>query len=315
MHNARLVIGFEDTTHINIEIRLQKIILRYQNFAKFLNSFYLGAHWGGLVIFFVWAYARVLFAPASKQERRRSEYVTARGRFILMNMLAAISFMAFPCAPPRYFSDLGYTDTLQSVSHADVYSNTRRFVNPFAAMPSMHQGYSLLFALTVVIMLRSEIFASATEPSESDDESTSEEKQADFEDSGRAAVRAYFVDLARRYRAYRLLSPETLRSPRRLSLVALLPCALMVYPAFMFVVIVGTGNHFVLDALAGASAFALACAIFPIVARVIAWIDTRVSAVLTNLSVRVLGAKRVDIEMGVKGGEEEKTGFLAADSA
>jgi hypothetical protein len=298
---------------------LQKIILKYTDFAKFLNSFYLGAHWGGLVIFFVWAYARVLFAPAAKRERRRSEYVTARGRFIIMNLLAAISFMAFPCAPPRYFADQGYTDTLQSVSKADVYSSTRRFVNPYAAMPSMHQGYSLLFALTIVIMLRSEIFASATEPSDSDDESASEttpDKTVDFEDSRRAAVREYFADLARRYRAYRVLSPETRRSPRRLSLVALLPCALMAYPMFMFVVIVGTGNHFVLDALAGASAFAMACVLFPIVARVIAFVETHASAaltrVLTRMSVRVIGEKNVDIEMGLKG--EEKKGFLA-DSA
>jgi hypothetical protein len=318
-HNAELVIAFENKTHLDIEIPLQKMVLKHPDFAKFLNSFYLGAHWGGLVIFFVWAYARVLFAPAAKRERRRSEYVTARGRFIIMNILAAISFMAYPCAPPRYFTDLGYVDTLQSVSKTDVYSNTRRFVNPFAAMPSMHQGYSLLFALTIVIMLRSEIFASATEADDSDEESAPNspvEKTLDFEDSRRAAVREYFSDFARRYRAYRVLSPETRRSPRRLQLVALLPCVLIAYPMFMFVVIVGTGNHFTLDALAGASAFALACLLTPLVGRLIKLVDERIvqraSLALTQASVRMLGEKGVDIEMGgVKGEKEEKQGFLA----
>jgi len=318
-HNAELVIAFENKTHLDIEIPLQKMVLKHPDFAKFLNSFYLGAHWGGLVIFFVWAYARVLFAPAAKRERRRSEYVTARGRFIIMNILAAISFMAYPCAPPRYFTDLGYVDTLQSVSKTDVYSNTRRFVNPFAAMPSMHQGYSLLFALTICIMLRSEIFASATEADESDDESASNspsEKTLDFETaSRRAALREYVSDLARRYRSYRVLSPETRRSPRRLSLVALLPCVLIAYPMFMFVVIVGTGNHFTLDALAGASAFGLACLLTPLVARLFALVDEKVvqraSLALTQASVRMLGEKGVDIEMGMKGEKEEKQGFLA----
>jgi len=316
-HNAELVIAFEDKTHIDIEIPLQKMVLKHPDFAKFLNSFYLGAHWGGLVVFFVWAYARVLFAPAAKKERRRSEYVTARGRFIIMNMLAAISFMAYPCAPPRYFTDLGYTDTLASVSKADVYSNTRRFVNPFAAMPSMHQGYSLLFALTIVIMIRSEIFASAIEGDDSDDESTTtspSEKTVDFEDSRRAALREYVTDLGRRYRSYRVLSPTTRRSPRRLSLIALLPCVLLAYPVFMFLVIIGTGNHFVLDALAGASAFGLACLIVPIISRAITFVEERAApraaAALTRVSVRMLGEKGVDIEMGVKG-EEEKRGFLA----
>jgi len=316
-HNAELVIAFENKTHIDIEIPLQKLVLKHPDFAKFLNSFYLGAHWGGLVLFFVWAYGRVLFAPAAKKERRRSEYVTARGRFIIMNMLAAFSFMAYPCAPPRYFPELGYTDTLASVSHADVYSNTRRFVNPFAAMPSMHQGYSLLFALTIVLMLRSEIFASAIEGNDSDDESTTTsgaEKTLDFEDSRRAALREYVSDLARRYRSYRVLSPATRRSPRRLSLVALLPCVLLGYPMFMFVVIIGTGNHFVLDALAGACAFGLACLIVPIVSRAITLVEERAvpraAAALTRMSMRMLGEKGVDIEMGVKG-EEEKRGFLA----
>lgn len=316
-HNAELVIAFEDKTHIDIEIPLQKMVLKHPDFAKFLNSFYLAAHWGGLVVFFVWAYGRVLFAPAAKKERRRSEYVTARGRFIIMNMLAAISFMAYPCAPPRYFPDLGYTDTLASVSHADVYSNTRRFVNPFAAMPSMHQGYSLLFSLTIVIMIRSEIFASAIEGDDSDDETTTTtplEKTVDFESSRRAALREYVSDLGRRYRSYRVLSPATRRSPRRLSLVAMLPCVLLAYPAFMFVVIIGTGNHFVLDALAGASAFGLACLIVPIVTRAINFIEQRAApraaSALTRVSLRMLGEKGVDIEMGVKG-EEEKRGFLA----
>jgi len=322
IHNARLVIGFENKTHIDIEIPLQKIIVKHEEFAKFLNSFYLGAHWGGLVIFFVWAYARVLFAPEAKMERRRSEYVTARGRFIIMNILAAISFISFPCAPPRQIPDGGYIDTLSQISHADVYTNTRRFVNPYAAMPSMHQGYSLLFALTICLMLRSEIFASATEPDDSDDETTSATStKADFDDadSNRAALREYFAAIARRYRAYRMLSPETRRSPRKLQLIALLPFAVLAYPLFMFVVIVGTGNHFVLDAIAGACAFACACALFPIISRALVEFDrrvlSRVNAHMTQFSARLLREKGVDIEMGVKAEGEEKKGFLAAETA
>lgn len=310
IYNARLVIAFEKETHIDVEIPIQRLIVKHEEFAKFLNSFYLGAHWGGLVIFFVWAYARVLFAPIGKRERRLKEYVTARGRFIIMNMLAAISFIAFPCAPPRAIPDGGYIDTLSTISHADVYTDTRRFVNPFAAMPSMHQGYSLLFATTVVLMLRSEIFASATEM---DDDDTTTTKTND--NTRASAVREYIAQLARRYKQYKVLSPTTRRSERKLFLIALLPCALLLYPAFMFVVIVGTGNHFVLDALAGAGAFSLAVLIFPQVVRGLTWLQCilvpRAAAVLNfSLSTR---ADAKDVEMGVKG-EEETKGFLAEDS-
>jgi len=318
--NARKVIAFEKETHMNIEVPLQHIIVQHESFAKFLNSFYLGAHWGGLVIFFVWAYARVLFAGPRKAERRRKEYVTARGRFIIMNMLAAISFITYPCAPPRAIPDEGFIDTLYSISHADVYTSTRRFVNPYAAMPSMHQGYSLLFAMTVVIMLRSEILSSKTESDDDGSGAGLVTKTVD-DDSRLNAVRAYFTEVMRRYNSYHVLSRETRQNERKLFLISMLPIGLLIYPLFMFVVIVGTGNHFVLDALAGAAAFGLACAIFPIVAFVLNWVDVhavkRASAALTQVSARIVGVKVSDIEMGnVKEDEEsvcdEKKGFLAA---
>lgn len=319
--NAKKVIGFEKATHINIEIPLQKMVVSHESFAKFLNSFYLGAHWGGLVIFFVWAYARVLFAGPSKMERRRKEYVTARGRFIIMNILAAISFIAFPCAPPRAIPEEGYIDTLYSISHADVYTSTRRFVNPYAAMPSMHQGYSLLFALTIVIMLRSEILASKAETADDDDSEAGLVSKTADTDSRLATVRAYISEVMQRYNRYHLLSRETRQNERKLFLISLLPIALLAYPVFMFVVIVGTGNHFVLDAIAGAAAFGLACLFFPFVVRAIEYVDAhvirRASAALTRLSARIVGAKPHDIEMGnVKEGEEpvseEKKGFLSS---
>ena len=54
-----------------------------------------------------------------------------------MNILAAMSFMLYPCAPPRLFPELGYNDMLKDLGKTDVYTGTRRWVNPYAAMPSM----------------------------------------------------------------------------------------------------------------------------------------------------------------------------------
>jgi len=300
--NARKVIAFEAETHINIEIPLQQLVVKHASFAKFLNSFYLGAHWGGLVVFFVWAYARVLFAHPSKAERRKKEYVTARGRFIIMNILAAFSFMTFPCAPPRAIPDGGYVDTLLSISHADVYTSTRRFVNPYAAMPSMHQGYSLLFALTIALMLRSEIVHMRTENDEDDDD-TSLMSSAPSSRLGKA--RATVSGIFRRYQRYHLLSAETRGNEKRLFILSFVPFVFLAYPLFMFVVIVGTGNHFVLDALAGAAAFGLAALFFPFVARAIAWVNLHIvrkgtawlQASLNMLSAHILG-QNTDIEMG-----------------
>jgi len=309
--NAKKVIKFEKAVHIDWEIPIQTLVVSSEGFANFLNRFYLGAHWGGLVIFFVWAYSRVIFASPCHAERRRKEYVTARGRFIIMNMLAVFSFIAYPCAPPRAIVGGGYIDTLLTIGHADVYANTRRFVNPYAAMPSMHQGYSLLFAVTIIIMLRSEIMAYATEREEEDTEAGLMTKPSA---TRFGAAREYFARMARSYNQYHVLSDDTRRNERKLRLLALIPCALVAYPIFMFLVIVGTGNHFVLDALAGASAFTLAVLIFPLFARAFAWVEStlirKAASTLTQMSTRILGEKG-DIEMGMVKDGEEKKGFLA----
>jgi hypothetical protein len=310
--NGVKVIKFEQAIHIDIELSLQKFALANIDLAKFLNSFYLGAHWGGLIIFFVWAYARVIFASPNKTDRRRKEYVRFRGTFILMNIIAACSFMAYPCAPPRVFPEYGFIDLLLVIGKTDVYASTRRWVNPYAAMPSMHQGYSLLFAITIVIMLRSEILALAVEPDEEEDEELGASK-LDF-DSNTTGLRAMFSQMRTRYEQYRVLSRATRSNRKKLFYISLLPFAFLLYPLFMFFVIVGTGNHFVLDALAGAAAMGIATFIYPFVLAMIQMLRFYVvqfgTLLLSNFSGYVMGTKP-EIELGsVMEKNEEKKGFL-----
>lgn len=53
------------------------------------------------MIFFVWAYARVIFASPTKMERRRKEYVKARGRYpLLKERVQYYSFSQYPFFPP-----------------------------------------------------------------------------------------------------------------------------------------------------------------------------------------------------------------------
>ena len=62
--------------------------------------------------------------------------------------------LAHPLAPPR-LTDLGLDDpTKASLELGGALSWFRPFRNEFAAMPSMHVGYTLLFALTLVWMHR-----------------------------------------------------------------------------------------------------------------------------------------------------------------
>jgi len=313
--NGQKVIDFEKLIHIDVEIAMQTFAFAHEEFAKFLNHFYLGAHWGGLVIFFVWAYARVIFASPAKMDRRRREYVQYRGRFIIMNMIAACSFMAYPCAPPRQFPNQGFKDSLLDVGHTDVYSNTRSFVNPYAAMPSMHQGYSLLFAMTIVILLRSEILAAGAEPDEEEDDIES----GRLEDYNTSGLRFFFNQLRTRYDKYHLLSKATRSDAQKLFYISFLPFTFLLYPLFMFVVIVCTGNHFVLDAIAGACAVGLACLFYPPILKFILWVRKNVYLlgcfILSKTSECFFGVVQ-EVELGVvinkesDEKKEEKKGFL-----
>eukprot|EP00026_Physarum_polycephalum_P009629 Phypoly_transcript_09758.p1 GENE.Phypoly_transcript_09758~~Phypoly_transcript_09758.p1 ORF type:complete len:394 (+),score=76.23 Phypoly_transcript_09758:149-1330(+) len=319
--NALKVIRFEQAIHIDVEKPMERFAMVHEEFGKFLNHFYLGAHWGGLVIFFVWAYARVIFASQNKMERRRKEYVQFRGRFIIMNIIAACSFMLYPCAPPRLFPELGYGDTLKDLGKTDVYTGTRRWVNPYAAMPSMHQGYSLLFATTIIIMLRSEILAQASgvEPDEEDDDIESGQ-QAKLQPTP-SGLLATLAQLRTRYQQYRVLSYATRSNSTKLFYISLLPLVFLIYPAFMFVVIVATGNHFTLDALAGAGAMGLAVLLQPPVLRAVLFVRDAIlragHACVAYVAEHVFGVRSKEVELTeVKEKEsEEKEGFLADPSS
>ena len=70
------------------------------------------------------------------------------------NALALVGYWLYPLAPPR-LTDLGLEDpTKATLELGGALSWFQPFRNEFAAMPSMHVGYTFLFALTLVWLLR-----------------------------------------------------------------------------------------------------------------------------------------------------------------
>lgn len=68
----------------------------------------------------------------------------------LTNFLAFITFIFYPCMPPRLLpAEYGFLDT---VRHDDAQSvwMSGKFVNQLAAMPSMHFGYAFCIGCTMV---------------------------------------------------------------------------------------------------------------------------------------------------------------------
>ncbi|QGI80435.1 hypothetical protein CEK25_007277 [Fusarium fujikuroi] len=96
----------------------------------------------------------VAAGPALYEARRRT--------MAMCNLLAFVVFTSWPCMPPRLLSDpeykgpdaeeaksFGFVDSVHSGTGESSVWTTNRFCNQYAAMPSLHFGYSLLVGLTV----------------------------------------------------------------------------------------------------------------------------------------------------------------------
>jgi hypothetical protein len=94
------------------------------------------------------------FGPAIYERRRRT--------MAMCNLLAFIVFTFWPCMPPRLLSDptytgeyareaksFGFVDTVHGEDGDSSVWTTNRFCNQYAAMPSLHFGYSFLIGLTI----------------------------------------------------------------------------------------------------------------------------------------------------------------------
>jgi hypothetical protein len=78
--------------------------------------------------------------------KRRDRYRELRNALLLSIGIATVFFVLFPTAPPRLVPGLGINDTVGLSGH-DTGSFIGIRFNPYAAVPSMHVGWSFLVAL------------------------------------------------------------------------------------------------------------------------------------------------------------------------
>jgi hypothetical protein len=135
--------------------------------------------------------------------RHRELYRDLRTLLFTSLGLAVIGYLTFPTAPPRLVPGLGIADTVGLHSH-DTGSFAGIRFNPYAAMPSMHVGWSVLIGIFGFRAVR------------------------------RRWLKAFFV----------------------------------AHPFLMVLAVTATGNHYFVDALAGAAAALLAVGLLAAARRV-----------------------------------------------
>jgi hypothetical protein len=132
--NASGLIDLERATGLFHEVEVQRALVSL-HVDGFFSVYYMLGFGPLIAATLVWLAAR-----------HRDAYRELRTWLLVALAIASIGYLLVPMAPPRLVPDLGIADTVGLSSHDTGSVGGVRF-NPYAAMPSMHVGWSLLIAL------------------------------------------------------------------------------------------------------------------------------------------------------------------------
>jgi PAP2 superfamily len=140
--NGEHVISFEKSIHSFFEPNLQAFFLGHRWIIDFANFMYMNSHFVVTTAFLVWLY---LF--------RNQHFYFVRNMFMVAMGLAVVGYALLPTAPPRMFDD--FTDTITQYAQVNHDSGlVKLFINPYAAIPSMHVAFSAMIGVTGALLAR-----------------------------------------------------------------------------------------------------------------------------------------------------------------
>lgn len=175
--NAHTVMSLERQLGLYLELPLQALVLSEPWAIRLLNFVYAYTHMTGLIAFGIWAF---IF--------HSQRYRDIRNTFLLILLTGLTIYILYPLAPPRFFPYTGFVDTLALHGGLNYdQPSLQMLYNPFAAMPSLHVGFSVFVGMGLIRLGRK--------------------------------LRHWILGIT--------------------------------YPLMMTAAVIGTGNHFIVDAIAG----------------------------------------------------------------
>mgnify|MGYP003377035238 CR=1 FL=1 len=143
--NADQVISMERSLGLFVEPDVQRAVHEFPGGRWATTWFYTLAYVTGYTVFLAW----VFFV-------RRSWFRFMFTWYWVTNFVAVLVYWLYPLAPPRFISGLGMEDTTSAALEAGgALSWFQPFRNLYAAMPSMHVGQTVLYAVAIGMMVRS----------------------------------------------------------------------------------------------------------------------------------------------------------------
>ena len=137
--NAVRIVSIEDAIGLFLEPGWQAWAVEHSTaIVVILNWVYIITFWP--IIFIS---AIVLYVTD-----RSRRYIYFRNVWMLSFIFAIMLFAVFPLAPPRFLPQYGFLDTIQHFGPAQYGSREMAaFYNAFAAMPSLHFAWTILFGV------------------------------------------------------------------------------------------------------------------------------------------------------------------------
>ncbi|MER5730114.1 bifunctional glycosyltransferase 87/phosphatase PAP2 family protein [Streptomyces sp. NPDC002138] len=141
--NGAQILSAERALGIDIEHTVNHAVVSVRWLEAFFNFYYTSFH-----------FVVPLTILAVLYWRRPADYRWARASLGLATVLALFGFWLYPLAPPRLMPDLGFIDTVHGVQDLanPQYGAMTAISNQYAAMPSLHFGWSLWCGIVIVVL-------------------------------------------------------------------------------------------------------------------------------------------------------------------
>ncbi|MEU9007202.1 bifunctional glycosyltransferase 87/phosphatase PAP2 family protein [Streptomyces sp. NPDC048551] len=141
--NGSRIHAIERALGIDIEHVVNRAVVDTPWLEAFFNFYYTSFH-----------FVVPLAILAVLYWRRPADYRWARASLGLATVMALAGFWLYPLAPPRLMPDLGFVDTVHGVQDLanPSYGAMTAISNQYAAMPSLHFGWSLWCGTVIVVL-------------------------------------------------------------------------------------------------------------------------------------------------------------------
>ncbi|MSO40783.1 MAG: inositol phosphorylceramide synthase [Solirubrobacterales bacterium] len=145
--NGSAVIDIERSTGTFFEPDFQSSLINHQWIIEAANWMYMNSHFLVTTTFLLWLYFY-----------RNPNFYFVRNMFMVAMALAIVGYVLVPTAPPRLYPQEGFIDTITQYAQVNHDSGlVKVFINPYAAIPSMHCAFSMMIGVTGALLARHRI--------------------------------------------------------------------------------------------------------------------------------------------------------------